>query len=48
MHGAAVVGIATGAACLLEAFTEQIDNLVLPAWYSAMLIAAACHSQGAR
>lgn len=44
LEGGGKVALATGAACLVEAFTEQIDNLVLPAWYAAMLAVAACHS----
>lgn len=38
------VALATASACLLEAFTQQIDNLFLPAWYFAMLVLAAVHS----
>ena len=38
--GACAVVAATAAAMSLEAFTEQIDNLVLPLWYFTMLSAA--------
>lgn len=37
--GALLVFPATIGTCLLEAFTEQIDNLVLPVWYFATLAA---------
>ena len=32
--------LATMAAALLEAFTQQIDNLVLPIWYFTLLAVA--------
>lgn len=37
--GLALLG-ACGAMCLLEAFTDQIDNLVLPIWFFSLLVAA--------
>jgi hypothetical protein len=32
--------VATAAAAVLEAFTQQIDNLVLSVWYFILLSAA--------
>ena len=37
----AAVAVCTVLTCVLEAFTTQIDNLFLPLFYSASLLAAA-------
>ena len=41
-----LVAVCTGLACLLEAFTSQIDNLFLPLVYYASLLTASAYSAG--